>query len=374
MTDNDPLRLLTPITVGALRLRNRIFMAPLTRGRANDEFVPQPMMAEYYAQRAGAGLIFTEATGVSREGLGWPRAPGIWTDEQTEAWKPIVRKTHEAGGWIFCQLWHMGRLVHPVYLGGAAPVSSSATCGPGHAHTPTGKQPYAPARALGLDEIPRIMDDYVRAASNAMKAGFDGVQLHAANGYLIDQFLRDGANLRDDAYGGPLENRLRLLGEVTSRLVEIWGSQRVSVRLSPNGNAQGVNDSEPHVTFAAAAALLNRIGICCLEIREPGLDSTFGRPEVAPVAPAMRKAFGGVIVLNSDYDKDKAEAAIRSGLADAISFGRPFIANPDLPQRIVRHASWAKDDVKTWYRGDAAGYTDYPGMEETIALSSALSS
>jgi N-ethylmaleimide reductase len=278
--------LFDPIKLGALTAPNRVLMAPLTRGRATRDHVPTALMETYYAQRAGAGLILTEATGISREGLGWPYAPGLWTKAQVEGWKPVTAAVHEAGGRIFAQLWHMGRLVHSGFLGGARPVSASATTAPYEAHTYDGRQPYDEARALGRDEIPRLVEDYAAAARNAMAAGFDGVQIHAANGYLIDQFLRDGSNLRSDDYGGPVENRIRLLGEVTAAVAAAVGADRTAVRLSPNGDSQGVNDSDPNRLFPAAAAALSALGIAFLELREPGFDGTFGKAEVAPVHPS----------------------------------------------------------------------------------------
>ncbi|MET0372772.1 MAG: alkene reductase, partial [Rhizorhabdus sp.] len=236
--------LFDPIALGAITAPNRIIMAPLTRSRATREAVPTPVMAEYYAQRASAGLIISEATGISRAGLGWPDAPGIWNDEQVAAWRVVTDAVHEAGGRIVSQLWHMGRVVHPSFSG-EQPVSSSAIAAPDLAHTYEGKQPYVVPRALGIDEMPALVDDYRDAARNAIAAGFDGVQIHAANGYLIDQFLRDGVNRRNDAYGGPIENRLRLLDEVTRAVVDTVGAERTSVRLSPNGVAQGTDDSNP---------------------------------------------------------------------------------------------------------------------------------
>jgi 2,4-dienoyl-CoA reductase-like NADH-dependent reductase (Old Yellow Enzyme family) len=280
--------LFEPIQLGAAAAPNRVIMAPLTRGRATREAVPTPIMAEYYAQRASAGLIISEATGISREGLGWPFAPGLWTAAQVEAWKPVTGAVHRAGGRIFAQLWHMGRVVHPDYLDGEAPVSSSVTTAPGKAHTYAGKQPYAEARALRLDEIPRILDDYERAARNALAAGFDGVQIHAANGYLIDQFLRDNSNFRDDVYGGSPENRIRLLVEVTERVAATVGGDRTAVRLSPNGNTQGCEDSDPPSVYVPAARALDRIGIAFLELREVGPQGTFGASEQPKVSPLLR--------------------------------------------------------------------------------------
>jgi len=358
--------LFDPIQLGAISAPNRILMAPLTRGRGTREHVPTPLMVDYYRQRASAGLIITEATGISREGAGWPYAPGLWTDEQVEAWKPVTAAVHEAGGRIAAQLWHMGRVVHSS-LSGSQPVSASATTAPGKAHTYDGKQPYEEARPLALAEIPRLLDDYRRAAANAIRAGFDGVQLHSANGYLIDQFLRDNSNFRDDAYGGSIDNRTRLLDEVTRAIVEVVGADRTGVRLSPNGDSQGVNDSRPVELFTATAAKLDAIGIAFLELREPPAGGTFGRSDVPAVSPDIRKVFRNALVLNSDYTAERAKAALDSGVADAIAFGRPFLANPDLPRRLVEGLPLNPDDMATWYSQGAEGYTDYPFAEETVA-------
>ncbi len=352
--------LFDPIHLGAISAPNRIFMAPLTRARATRDHVPTPIMAEYYAQRSSAGVIISEATGISQQGLGWPYAPGIWSKEQVEAWKPIVAAVHERGGRIISQLWHMGRLVHPSFLGGEQPVSASGTTAPAYAHTYEGKQVYGEARPLRTDEIPGLLDDYARAASNALEAGFDGVQVHAANGYLIDQFLRDGTNLRTDEYGGSIENRIRLLGEVTRAVTEVAGAGRTAVRLSPNGERQGVNDSDPEALFDAAARHLSDIGIAFLEVREPGFDGTFGVAERAPIAPVIRKAFDGPLVLNSDYTGAKAQNALESGAADAITFGRTFLANPDLPERLFKGLPLNQDIQATWYTQGPEGYIDYP--------------
>jgi 2,4-dienoyl-CoA reductase-like NADH-dependent reductase (Old Yellow Enzyme family) len=324
-------------------------------------------MSTYYAQRASAGLIITEATGISRQGLGWPYAPGIWTVEQMQGWQPVVEAVHEAGGRIFCQLWHMGRLVHPSFLGGGPPVSASATTAPYKAHTYEGRQPYTEARALRAEEIAGIVSDYSRAAGLAIAAGFDGVQLHAANGYLIDQFLRDSTNLRDDDYGGPVENRVRLLREAAQAIADTVGPERTAVRLSPNSETQGCTDSDPEALFTAAAAALQEIGIAFLELREPGPEGTFGTSDVPAVSPAIRKVFTGPLVLNSDYGLAEAETALAEERADAISFGRPFIANPDLPHRLARGLELAPDDRATWYSQGAEGYTDYPAAEPAAA-------
>lgn len=355
--------LFDPIKLGAIEAPNRILMAPLTRGRATREHIPTELMKTYYTQRAGAGLIITEATGISRQGLGWPYAPGLWTAGQIEAWKPITESVHQAGGRIFAQLWHMGRVVHPSFLGGEAPVSASATTAPYKAHTYEGRQPYTEARALRLDEIPEILDDYIRAAGNAMTAGFDGVQIHGANGYLIDQFLRDSSNKRDDDYGGSIENRVRLLRQVAHAVADTVGAGRTAVRLSPNGDSQGVNDSDPVPLFTAAAEALSEIGIAFLELREPGFEGTFGKAELPPVHPAIRKAFAGPLVLNSDFVGGTAQAALDAGEADAIAFGRTFLANPDLVARLRGGAPLNPDVMATWYSQGAEGYIDYPALE-----------
>jgi len=356
--------LFDPIQLGAVSAPNRILMAPLTRGRSSREHVPSDLMPTYYAQRASAGLLITEATGITQEGLGWPFAPGIWSDEQTEAWKPVTEAVHKAGGRIFIQLWHMGRLVHPSFLGGEAPVSSSATTAPFKAHTYDGKQPYAEARALRLDEYPRLLEDYRRATRNAKAAGFDGVQIHAANGYLIDQHLRDNTNFRTDAYGGAPENRIRLLREVAEAVAGEIGADRTAVRMSPNGNSQGAEDSDPGAVFPLAAKALSEIGIAFLELRELSPEGTFGASDQPKVSPLIRPVFDGPLVLNQDYDLARAEADIASGLADAIAFGRPFISNPDLVERLRVGAPLTPDNMATWYSQGSEGYTDYPRLAE----------
>jgi 2,4-dienoyl-CoA reductase-like NADH-dependent reductase (Old Yellow Enzyme family) len=352
--------LFDPIQLGAITAPNRILMAPLTRARSTMDHVPTPLMIEYYRQRASAGLIISEATGISPQGLGWPYAPGLWTPAQIEGWKPITAAVHGAGGRIVAQLWHMGRVVHPSLPGRGQPVSASATTMSGLARTYDGKQPYVQAKALSIPEIQAILADYRAAARHALEAGFDGVQIHAANGYLIDQFLRDNANFRTDAYGGAIENRIRFLREVTAAVAETVGAGRTSVRLSPNEERQGVNDSHPEPLFEAAAAALSEIGIAFLEVREPDETGTNGKAERPPVAPLMRRAFKGPFVLNSDYTKAKGQAALDAGAADAIAFGRAFIANPDLPARLAKDLPLAADDVETWYTGGARGYADYP--------------
>ena len=349
--------LFDPIRLGAIDAPNRILMAPLTRGRATQAHLPTPIMARYYAQRAQAGLILTEATGISQQGLGWPFAPGLWSAEQVAAWRPIVQAVHDAGGRIMAQLWHMGRLVHPSFLGGEPSVSASATTAPDLAHTYAGKQPYAQARPLETREIAEIVTAYQRAAQHAMDAGFDGVQLHAANGYLIDQFLRDGTNQRSDAYGGAIEHRVRLLVEATQALIRAAGADRTAVRLAPNDDPQGCADSNSEAVFVAAASALDALGIAFLEMRAPR-----GALAKREIVPQIRAVFRAPIVLNQGYQLETASAAVASGEADAVAFGRPFIANPDLPDRLARGAALTPADPKTFYSQGEAGYIDYPAL------------
>ena len=351
--------LFDPLRVGAVCAPNRIFMAPMTRARGTRNHHPTPMMADYYAQRASAGLIISEAIGITQEGLGWPYATGLWSPAQIAGWRAVTDAVHAAGGRIIAQLWHMGRVVHPSFLGGARPVSASNTTAPGHAHTYAGTAPYVAARALSTDEIARIVADYAQGARNALAAGFDGVQLHASNGYLPDQFLRDSANARTDAYGGSVENRLRFLSEVTEAVAHAVGADRTGVRLSPNGGSQGVRASDPLPLFVAAARMLSTLGIAHLELREPPLDGTFGVGEIDPLAAEIRPHFDGPLILNSDFDAIRAEAALQAGIGDAITFGRPFIANPDLPRRLAQRLPLAADDRATWFTQEQRGYTDY---------------
>jgi len=358
--------LFDPIELGAIHAPNRILMAPLTRGRGTREHVPTPLMGEYYAQRAAAGLIISEATGISRQGLGWAYAPGLWTPAQVEGWKPVVAAVHKAGGRIFAQLWHMGRIVHPNFLGGAKGVSASATTAPGEIRTYEGKVPHAEARPLELGEIPGVIEDYRKAAKNALAAGFDGVQLHAANGYLIDQFLRDGTNKRSDAYGGPIENRIRLLKEATQALVDVAGADRTAVRLSPNDDPQGCGDSNSEALFLAAVNALNDHKLAFLEMRASRPESSF-RPATRDLVPQIRKAYRGTLIINSDYHLEDANAALSTGRADAIAFGRTFLANPDLVARLKANAPLNKPDPETFYTQGSEGYTDYPTLDRAAA-------
>ncbi|MEN9682655.1 MAG: hypothetical protein RLZZ427_406 [Pseudomonadota bacterium] len=357
--------LFQPLALGAIQAPNRIVMAPLTRGRADAGSLPNARIAEYYRQRASAGLIISEATAVSVEGHGWHAAPGIWTDAQAEAWKPVTDAVHAAGGRIVMQLWHMGRIVHSDYLDGRAPLSASATTAPDHAHTPTGRKPHVQARAATLDDIQRTIDDYAAGAARAKAAGFDGVQLHGANGYLIDQFLRLSTNLRDDDYGGSVQNRTRLMREVLERLVDVWGAQRVSIRLSPNGDSQGCDDPDPAAIFSEAARVCQALKLGFVELRQPGPNGTFGATDVPPQDALIRSIYTGPLVLNSDYTAEQADADVASGRCDAVSFGRPFISNPDLPWRIRNGAEWAPNTnvPASWYLPGDAGYIDYPALQ-----------
>ncbi len=362
--------LFDPIRLGATQSANRIMMAPLTRGRADAEGVPLAPKIDYYRQRAGAGLIITEATGISRQGLGWVDAPGIWSDAQVEAWKPVTQAVHADGGRIFLQMWHMGRLVHSDFLDGEAPVSSSDRTAPGNVYTykSGGKRvEYVQPRALSVAEIKGIVADYAHAAKNAIRAGFDGVQIHAANGYLIDQFLRDNTNFRTDEYGGSIENRLRFMTEVVDGVVAAIGAERTAIRFSPNGETQGVEDSDPVALFTAAAQVIESRGLAFLELREQRPDGTFGRSDVPAVSPHIRKVYSGPLALNGDYTRQEALDAVLTGRADAIAFGRPFIANPDLVDRLRDDLPLAESNIKTWYSPGPEGYSDYPRYDAVKA-------
>jgi N-ethylmaleimide reductase len=351
--------LFDPVQLGTVEARNRILMAPMTRARADRDHAPTALMRDHYTQRASAGLIISEATGISRQGLGWPNAPGIWSEAQVSAWRTINRSVHAAGGKIVCQLWHMGRVVHPSFLNGDPPVSASATTAPGDARTYEGKQRYVEARALEADEIASVIGDFARAALNARAAEFDGVQLHAGSGYLIDQFMRDGTNSRKDDYGGSIRNRLRFLLEIVEAINEVIAAGFLSVRFSPNAATQGCADSDPLALFTAAAAELNGAGLSFLELREPGPQGIFGVTDSQPVSPAVRQVYRGNLVLNEEYDVHAAARCVAEKRAQAVSFGRAFISNPDLPERFARGLPLTPDSRAHWYAGGAQGYTDY---------------
>ena len=345
--------LFAPLRVGPLELNNRIVMAPMTRNRAGEGDVPQLIAAEYYGQRATAGLIITEASQVSPQGKGYPGTPGIYSPEQIAGWQQVTDTVHLAGGRIFLQLWHVGRISHPsLQPDGALPVAPSAIKPEGMAMTATGLQPFVAPRALDTAELPGLVDSYRQAALNAKEAGFDGVEIHAANGYLLDQFLRDGTNKRDDAYGGPVENRARLLFEVVEVVSKVFGAGRVGVRLSPAGSFNDMADSDPAATFGFVVRQLGRRGLAYLHVFETGpFDYA-----------ALKQAFGGRYIANGGYDRTRAAAALSTGRADLVAFGVPFIANPDLALRLKTGAELAQADSATFYGGDHRGYTDYPAL------------
>lgn len=366
-------KLFTPAQIGSVSLKHRVVMAPLTRSRSNQPGdVPGDLMLEYYAQRASdGGLIVSEATPISITSRGWYGAPGLYTDEQVDGWKRITAAVHEKGGSIFSQLWHTGRSSHVEMTGGLAPVT--ATVNPDYwqdtshvVSTPGGWTTPSPHRALELSEIPAIVEDYRKAAARAKAAGFDGVELHGANGYLIDQFLQDGSNKRTDAYGGPVENRARLLLEVTDALASVWGGDRVAVRIGPNGCWNGMSDSNTDALFGYVAEQLNRFGLAYLHIIEPRVKGNIVIKEgQAPVATEqLRKIFKGKIVAAGGFEPDTAEAVVAKGDADLVTFGRYFVSNPDLPKRIALGLPLNAYDRDTFYTLEAKGYTDYPFYEE----------
>jgi 2,4-dienoyl-CoA reductase-like NADH-dependent reductase (Old Yellow Enzyme family) len=351
----DPLFL--PLRVGAFTLPNRMVMAPLTRCRASAGRVPNELMAEYYRQRASFGLILSEATSISPMGVGYPDTPGIWSDEQVEGWKSVTCAVHEAGGRILLQLWHVGRISDPVYLNGALPVSPSAVQPAGHVSLIRPQKNFVTPRALALEEIPAIIADYRHAAQNAMEAGFDGVEIHGANGYLIDQFLQDSTNHREDEYGGSIENRARFLLEVTDAVTSVWGADRVGMHLAPRGDAHDMGDSDPSAVFHHVATELGKRAIAFLCAREAHTGGQLG--------PSLKKAFGGVFIANESFDADSARQTILDGSADAIAFGKSAIANPDLVERFRSGAPLNEPDPSTFYGSGPEGYTDYPFLEPT---------
>ena len=357
--------LFSPLTLGPLTLPNRMVMAPLTRSRAGEGDAPTDLAVLYYTQRATAGLIISEATQISAQGKGYPKTPGIFTEAQVAGWRKITDSVHAQGGHIYLQLWHVGRISHPsTQIDGALPVGPSAVKPTGEIFTETGPQAFVTPRALDLSEIPGIVQQYVNGARHAKAAGFDGVEVHGANGYLLDQFLRDGANHRTDEYGGSLENRARLLLEVTKAVANVWGADRVGVRLSPTSGFNDMRDSDPAATFGYVARKLGGMGLAYLHVVEPVQDShPMADPDSEPLAPLLREAFGGTFMLNGGYNKETGDAAIASGAADLISFGVPFIANPDLVRRYAEDAALNTVDQSTMYGGEAGGYTDYPALD-----------
>jgi N-ethylmaleimide reductase len=355
-TTIDSDLLFTPVRIGPLELANRVVMAPLTRNRAGAGDVPQAIAAEYYRQRATAGLIITEGSQISPQGKGYPATPGIYSAAQIAGWQSVTDAVHREGGRIFLQLWHVGRVSHPsLQPAGALPVAPSALRPAGEAMTETGMQAFVTPRALDAAELPGLIQSYRQAALNATEAGFDGVEIHAANGYLLDQFLRDGTNKRTDAYGGSIENRARLLLETVEVVAKVLGPGRVGVRLSPLNPFNDIADSDPAATFGTVAEKLGSRGLAYLHVYETEAAQPFDWA-------ALKRGFGGPYIANGGYDKARAAAVLSAGRADLVAFGTKFIANPDLVARLKSGAALAEPDRATFYGGDAHGYTDYPAL------------
>ncbi|BEO06774.1 alkene reductase [Serratia nematodiphila] len=350
--------LFSPAKVGALTLRNHMVMSPLTRSRAGAGDTATALIAEYYRQRASAGLIITESSQVSAQAKGYPRTPGIFTDAQIAGWKLVTDAVHAEGGLIFLQIWHTGRLSHrAVQPSGVLPIAPSAIKAEGEIFTPEGLKTLETPRALDILEIPGIVADFRKAAENARLAGFDGVEIHAANGYLIDQFLRDGTNTRTDAYGGSVENRARFLKEVVEAVIPVFGADRTGIRLSPIFDGFSMSDSNPRETFGYAAELLSQYGLAYLHVLQ------YGAGEFDFVE--LKRRFGGIYIANGGYDAERAAQAIRSGDADLVSFGTAFLANPDLVERFKQGAPLNEADKATFYQGEGRGYIDYPLLEQS---------
>lgn len=354
MSTHTTSALFSPLQVGAWTLPNRIIMAPLTRCRASAGRIPNELMAEYYRQRSGAGLIIAEATSVDPMGVGYPDTPGIWNAEQVAGWRKLTDAVHEAGGRIILQLWHVGRISDPIYLGGELPVAPSAIRPQGHVSLVRPKKDYVTPRALETEEIPGIIEAYRRGAQNAERAGFDGVEIHGANGYLLDQFLQDGTNHRTDAYGGAIENRARLMLEVVDAAASVWGADRVGLHLAPRADSHDMGDSNLEATFTYVAREAGKRRLAFLFTRE-----SQAQPRLSPL---MKQAFNGVLVANQQLDTQTAESLIASGQADAVAWGQWFIANPDLPSRLAVAAPLNPPRADLFYAAGAAGYTDYPTL------------
>lgn len=342
------------IQIGDLHLPNRILMAPLTRLRGTADHIPTPIMAEYYAQRASAGLIISEGIPMDPMGVGYANVPGLWSREQVEAWKPVVKAVHAQGGHIFAQIWHVGRISDPELLGGRQPVAPSAIAAEGLVSLLRPQRAYPTPRALTLEEIRQTIEAFRRGAQNAQAAGFDGVELHGANGYLIDQFLQDGSNHRTDEYGGPIENRARFLLEAADAAISVFGPGRVGMHLAPRGDSHGISDSDPTATFTYVAQELGKRKIAFIAAREhPGPDS---------LGPELRKTFGGVFVANESLNQQTGQQLLDEGKADAVAYGKLFIANPDLVSRFRKHAELNRPEPHTFYAAGPHGYTDYPTL------------
>lgn len=362
-----PINLLSPFKLGSLELPNRIVMAPLTRNRAGVGNVPGPLNATYYTQRASAGLIITEASQISPQGMGYPSTPGIHSPEQVEGWKLITNAVHEHGGRIFLQLWHVGRISHPsLQPDGQLPVAPSAIAAEGMASTYEGEKPFVTPRALETEEIPGIIAQYRKAAENALTAGFDGVEIHGANGYLLDQFLQDGTNQRTDQYGGSFENRARLLMEVTEAVISVWGADRVGLRLSPAGTFNSMYDSNSEALFSYVVSALNRFGLAYLHLIEPRIPGNEAGEDAGTDLGVryFRPIFQGTLITAGGYDLETGNAVLSAGDADLVAYGRLFISNPDLPERFALNAPLNPYDRSTFYGGDVEGYTDYPTLKQ----------
>lgn len=355
--------LFTPFRLGRLELKNRLVMAPMTRSRASAEGnVSSSLAPDYYAQRASAGLLITEATQVSPQGVGYIRTPGMHSPEQVAGWRKVTDAVHAAGGLIFAQLWHVGRVSHPDFHDGRLPVAPSAIGYGGFAFTFQGRKPTVTPRALETEEIPGVVEQFRSAAQNALEAGFDGVELHGSNGYLLDQFLRDSSNQRTDAYGGSIENRARFPLEVTRAVASVWGADRVGYRLSPQPYAYGgMWDSTPAETFSYMTRELSRLGLGYLHVTEHVSGKEVPSPEQR-ITPLLRKAFRGAFIVNGSYDAQAGEAALARGEADLVAYGVPFLANPDLPERFRQQAALNPPDTATFFTGEEKGYTDYPAL------------
>lgn len=359
--------LFTPMSFGDLKLSNRVVMAPLTRNRAGEDNVPQPMNVEYYRQRASAGLIISEASQISPQGVGYPATPGIYSPEQVAGWRKVTSAVHAKGGHIFIQLWHVGRISHPsLQPDGALPVAPSVIKPQGQAITYEGPQDFVEPRALEKDEIKTIVQQYRQAAEAAMAAGFDGVEIHAANGYLIDQFLRDGSNHRTDEYGGSIENRCRFLNEILDAVLSVMESSRVGVRISPENEFNDIHDSEPQATFDYVAKMLAPRNLAYLHVVERNMMNGERKLDYKK----LKSLFGGHYMANCGYNLETAQAAITSGEADSVAFGTLYIANPDLVERFKEKAPLNTPDPDTFYGGDEHGYTDYAFLEQELVLES----
>ncbi len=351
--------LFDPIRIGDLDLPNRVLMAPLTRARATDDRVPTKLMRDYYVQRASAGMILTEATSVTPMGVGYANTPGIWSEAQVEGWRVITEAVHAAGGRVFLQLWHVGRISDPSFLGGQPPVAPSAIAAKGHVSLLRPERPYPMPRALAAEELPGVIEAYRRGAQNAQKAGFDGVEVHGANGYLLDQFLQDSTNHRTAGYGGSIEHRARLMLEATDAVVSVWGADRVGMHLAPRADAHDVGDSDRAATFGYVARELGRRRLAFICAREHVAADRLG--------PSLKAAFGGVYIVNERVTLEQAEADLNAGNADAVAFGVKFIANPDLPARLQTGAALNELRTDGLYAGGAAGYSDYPSLQREAA-------